>query len=247
MPQFEQFTGKTVLPKVGDGYETATLDLKLRGQFKPGFHVAKDIAAFANHLGGTLLIGAKELNGRIEMYQPLDEAAANDIQKAASEAVRDRCSPRPIVDFVRVRRDDGFVLAVNVWPYIGQPIGVAVKCQKDHDDFGDDAYVFPMRVGIDAIYLLPEQLPMFMLPEVRRVVILLNRIPSGAPIRFRLGTYNEGGTKKDGRMGGVDELGNAVQFNQVEGTQDSRIYPLDQVRTVVKDTYGWFISFLKYE
>jgi hypothetical protein len=62
---------------------------------------------------------------------------------------------------------------VNVWPYVGQVIGVAVKCRREHDDYGDEAYVFPVRVGVDSVYLLPEQLPMFMLPEVRRAAILL--------------------------------------------------------------------------
>jgi len=239
MPMFDPYTEQTVLPAVGDGYERATIDLKLKGQLKPGFEVAKDVAAFANHLGGTLLVGAKELNGCVEMYQPLDEAAASDVQKAASEAVMDRCSPRPIFDFVRIRHGDGFVLAVNVWPYIGQPVGVAVKCLKCHDDFGGRAFVFPMRIGDRSDYLLPEQLPMFMLPEVRRAVILLQRIPVGEALRFRIGnSYPE----KRGKMGSLDEASNAVTFDWVNGGVRER-WPISEVRTVVKNDLGWLVVF----
>jgi hypothetical protein len=235
----------TPLPAIGDGYERATLDLKLRVDAKKGFHAAKDVAAFANHLGGTLLVGAQETNGCVGKYEPLDEPTANASHAAISQAVRDRCSPRPLIDFVRRPHQAGIVLAVNVWPYIGQVIGVAVKCRKEHDGYGDDAYVFPVRVGVDSVYLLPEQLPMFMLPEVRRVVILLQRIPQGEPVRVRIGTYPEGAIF-DASMGDVNELANAVIVFKDSKISNPRIFPLDQVSTVVKDEHGWLIVVRKY-
>jgi hypothetical protein len=157
MPHFEPFLESSVLPPVGSGYERATLDLKGRGGVVSAFHKAKDVAAFANHLGGTLLIGAKETAGVVGEYEPLDESTANSIQKGFSQAVRERCSPRPLVNFARVPCGVGWVLAVNVWPYIGQVVGVRVKADKTADGFGDDAYAFPMRTGVDSSYLLPEQ------------------------------------------------------------------------------------------
>jgi hypothetical protein len=41
---WEPFAEATPLPDGGSGYERATLDLKLEGQAKPGFHMAKDVA-----------------------------------------------------------------------------------------------------------------------------------------------------------------------------------------------------------
>ena len=68
MSLFQPLAETSRLPDVGEGYERATLDLKLKGEVKKGFHLAKDVAAFANHLGGTLLIGAKEKDGRVDFY-----------------------------------------------------------------------------------------------------------------------------------------------------------------------------------
>ena len=100
-----------------------------------------------------------ERNGRVEVYQPLDDAKVSELQKVTSEAVRDRCSPKPSFDFVRRSHAGGWLLAVNVSRYAGQPVGVSVTCKKDHDGYGGRAFVFPVHVGVDTWYLAPEQLP----------------------------------------------------------------------------------------
>ncbi len=262
MPLFNPFTQQTPLPAIGEGYETATLDLKLAGQIAGGFHLAKDVAAFANHQGGTLLMGVGEKNGRVEVYQPLDEAKANELQKATSEAVRNRCSPKPFVDLVRRAHGGGWLLAVNVSPFVGQPVGVAVTCKKEHDDYGGRAYVFPVRTGVDSTYLLPEQLPMFMLPDVRRAAILLNRVPEGARVRVAIGLQGgmPGGRQLYANMGRIDEAENAVTFEEAESVEDQPfllhnvpkdrarlVLPLDQVRTVVREGELWLVSVHAYQ
>lgn len=249
MPRFEPLTDASQLPPIGGGVEHATFDLKAKASTK-GFHLAKDVAAFANHLGGTLLIGVAETNGVVSALTPLTDADANDAQNAISRAVRDRCSPRPLVDFVRLAVPGGGVLAVNVWPYVGQLVGVAVHCDKAKDDFGDDAYVFPMRVGSDSTYLLPEQLPMFMLPEVRRAVILLQAIPKGALVYARChlsfqGSFEEG----DYTIEKIDEAQNAIHLRGANQTTRSPSYPLDHVRTVFwqADRGVWHVSIRSYQ
>ena len=252
MPRFEPFTEATPLPLVGEGYERAVLDLKGRGGVARAFHKAKDVAAFANHLGGTLLIGAKETAGRVGEYEPLDEATVATMQKEFSEAVRDRCSPRPLVDFARIPFGAGFVLAVNVWPYTGQVVGVRVTADKAAEGYGDDAYVFPIRVGVDSSYLLPEQLPMFMLPEVRRAVILLNAIPKDYPVKVCVGRRIAGERHDESEMilDEVDEIENVVSFLPPNGSRGAgqKSYPLDKVNTVFKDPIrGWRIYIHKFD
>jgi hypothetical protein len=252
MPRFEPILESHQLPPVGDGYERAVLDLKGRGGVAHSFHMAKDVAAFANHLGGTLLIGAKEEAGRVGEYDPLNEETTNGVQKKFSEAVRDRCSPRPLVDFARLARDGGFVLAVNVWPYVGQVVGVRVKADKAADAFGDQAYVFPVRVGVDATYLYPEQLPMFMTPEVRRAAILLNSVPKDYAVTVRIGRRVAGEAYEEFSLvvDEVDELANVVSFLPANGSRGAgqRSYPLDKVSTVFKDPIrGWRIYIQKFD
>jgi hypothetical protein len=58
------------------------------------------------------------------------------------------------------------MLALNVWPFPGQPSAVRVSAAGG-DGYGGDAYLYPMRVADGTAYLRPEQLAMFMSPEVR--------------------------------------------------------------------------------
>jgi Putative DNA-binding domain len=242
MPRFEPFTETTSLPAVGDGYERAMLDFKAKGETKSAFHLAKDVAAFANHLGGTLLIGAREEGGRVARYLPLTAQEAKGVQDAVSAAVGNRLSPKPIVDFAQLPVDAGVVLAVNVSPYIGQAIGVRVIADKAKEGFGDDAYVFPVRTLTDTIYLLPGQLSMFMLPAIRRTVILLHSIPRGAAVHVvAIATT---GNREEGFMTieGVDEATNSVHLLPTPPHPDHKnrswqltfpvSYPLDLISSV---------------
>ncbi|HEY5076434.1 MAG TPA: ATP-binding protein [Acidimicrobiia bacterium] len=252
MSRFVPIIDANQLPKPGDGFERAVLDLKSTASPKPGFHHAKDVAAFANHLGGTLLIGAQETDGRVREYAPLSESVVSAIKDAFSQAVRDRFSPRPLIDFARLPMLDGLVLAVSVWPYAGQIVGVAVKCKKDHDGFGEEAHAFPVRVGVDSGYLLPEQLPMFITPDIRRNAILLNAIPKDCPVNVYVGRRNspEGYVENQLVLDEVDELANVVSFLPANGSHGAgqQSFPLDKVNTVFKDPIGgWRVYIHKFD
>ena len=249
MPQFVPYSQSSLLPDEGGDYERATLDLKRSVDPKGGFHIAKDVAAFANHLGGTLLIGVTENRGRVAKYMPLGPADIAETRQAVSNAVRDRLSPKPLVDMAVVPRGDGGIVAVNVWPFIGQPVGVRVTADKEADGHGGDAYVFPLRTMVDSVYLLPEQLPMFMLPALRRTVILLNSIPPGAIVHVI--ALSTSGSREEGhcRITRIDELKNVVKFEplpkQTPGAPHGgwitadKTYPLDLIASVSESIGKW--------
>src|SRR4051812_43949768 len=83
------------------------------------FHKAKDVAAFANHQGGTLLIGAQEVQGLLQSYVGMTAAAAVAVRTAYSQAIEQRCQPPPTVDFEEFPDPADLtkkIVAVNVWP-----------------------------------------------------------------------------------------------------------------------------------
>jgi predicted HTH transcriptional regulator len=104
--------------------------------------LAKDVAAFANADGGVLLIGAYEdtRHGVLGTYKALDAQAVKLARESYSQAVRSFCFPSPIIDSVVVPHGNGSVVAVNVWPFPGQAVGVR---SREHID----AYFFPFRSG----------------------------------------------------------------------------------------------------
>lgn len=69
VPTFIPLAKPLQLPTIGRTIERPVMDWKVKPA-KHSFERAKDVAAFANHLGGTLLIGAHELN---EERRKLDE------------------------------------------------------------------------------------------------------------------------------------------------------------------------------
>ena len=97
------------LPQVGEATERFFLDLK-RAYEKKSFpdskkerfdhrEMAKDVAAFANASGGTIVVGAIEnqATGAVAKYEPLLKKLAKEPSAAFNDATRDRCSPRPVL------------------------------------------------------------------------------------------------------------------------------------------------------
>jgi hypothetical protein len=106
--------------------------MKGAGTNKADFgEMAKDVAAFANAAGGVIVVGVDHQNGAAQRY-PLSLAEANELVELYSQAVRDRCSPRPLIEPCAIDigpepgkpPDERFVVAVNLWPYPDQPVGV---------------------------------------------------------------------------------------------------------------------------
>ena len=150
--------------------------------------MAKDVAAFANAQGGTILVGAVEDRERkhLARYNPLPEPLAAKIVHGYEQSVRDRCRPTPILEIKILSRDGGAVVAVNVWPFPGQPVGARYE---------KEAFMFPLRSGAETVYLQPDQLPMLTLPTIRRVAILLDSIPTTQRDQITLLTPNPAGSR----------------------------------------------------
>ena len=235
------------LPPVLEARETFLLDFKRQGNPEERLEMAKDVAAFANNLGGVILVGATEdrKNGRLGRYQPLPESDSARLARAYDEAIRDRCFPKPFHQTLALPKDGGFVVAVNVWPYPGQPVGVG------HDGGGNaTAFAFPIRSGVNTVYLSPEQLPMFMDAKARRIAILLGSIPPEKKRNLRLRARAAHPTSSPTREARLEwrDLHDVVRENTVRFVdQRSEVHfsiPLDAISHVWQlDSHGnWTIA-----
>jgi hypothetical protein len=184
------------LPAPGAGRESGTYDFK--GAVDPTAgpkrrELAKDVAAFANATGGVILVGAVEdpATGALERYSGMKEDFAERVKAAYDAAVADLCRPQPVADAVRIKAPapfEGFVVAVNVNATPLSPIGV-----RWIDDPKNAAWVFPLRTTTHTTHLSPTELPMLMVPEVRRVAIILDSIPLDERVDIEIVSRGRGG------------------------------------------------------
>jgi predicted HTH transcriptional regulator len=164
------------VPAVGTR-ETQWLDFKARAE-PDDFEAAKDVAAFANGGGGTLLIGVAG-GDSVQKIIGISEPEARDTQQLYELAIRDRCRPAPVVSFEVLRVPSGIVLAVNVHPFPGQIVGVKLK--KGEAKCGakptepEDLFYLPLRVGVHTRGIMPEQVPMFTDARIRRISAVLEQ------------------------------------------------------------------------
>jgi len=128
---------------------------------------------------------------------------------------------------------DGFVVAVNVNPTPLSPVGV-----RWNDDPKSAAWAFPLRTTTHTTYLSPTELPMLMVPEVRRVAILLDAIPDDERGDLEIfGSTQTGQTSQVSRVQllGIDDRMTTVKLawsaHEARQTVVSRI-PLDRVTSV---------------
>lgn len=149
--------------------ETQTIDFK--GAYaKTDRHgeMAKDVAAFANALGGAIVIGASADSAELA-YPGLPKDIAERNAADFEEALARHLSPKPTFErnlFPSPDASSRFVLVVNVQPFADQIVGARV---------GPQVWRFPMRVGVDTNYLEPAMLPLYT-SAVRRNYILLSNI-----------------------------------------------------------------------
>ena len=243
---FRPLVDQTTLPQQGTAIERAMMDWKVKPA-PHAFEKAKDIAAFANHLGGTLLIGAEEDNptGQLKCYVGLTLTEANDVRDSYSKSVAQRCRPLPTYDFVLLEAPNDAtkrVVAINVWSSLNL-IGVKVQANKATEGWGGDVFAYPVRSGTDAIFLQPTELAMYMTPEVRRNAVLLARITAGSPIKVTvLGEGHSFAVNFDS----VEEESNLVKLTPKTGPGTIHL-PLDRISTVYQNEAGeWQLAIQPY-
>lgn len=228
------------LPRVGDAIEHAVLEFKApdndRKYDASTFEMAKDTAAFANHLGGTVIVGAAEQGGYLRTYKGIARAEAARVRTAFCSAVEQRCKPQVTIapgDFACPGDDGRRVVVINVWPSLNL---VGVKAFGGDEPGGaGQPWAFPVRVGTQTKYLEPGELAMYMTPAVRRTVVLLGRIPPQGLIRFK--TTNEHSRVAEYALNEVREADNVAIFTRIGAPARSRLWhvPLDRIRTTYLD------------
>lgn len=245
------------LPQPGTAYETRMFDMKLRQMAGSPYDKAKDVAAFANATGGVILIGALEeqATGHLLRYEPMPEEGAKTLREDYESAVRARCSPIPIIDTRIIQKDAGFVVAVNVWPFPGQVVGVKIR-SDGNDGRQVDAWTYHMRSGTHTITLEPEQTTMLMSPKNRSTAIALSRIPMRVGVHINL-SYQavasvtsmskvERTVHASGELHGYEILENRVHLRVEHPTTSQKVdifIPMDAVESVWqgKDNNEWFM------
>ena len=106
------------LPLIASSWETKNVDFKGSVPNVDGdaaFELAKDVAAFANAAGGSLLHCAHEDKKRraLGRYEPVTQAETAGIVRAYDFAIRDRCFPGISWSDARIALDRGFVVAIK--------------------------------------------------------------------------------------------------------------------------------------
>lgn len=158
--------------------ESGNLDFKQFADPRNSWEHAKDLAAFANMLGGALLIGAAENAGALT-YPGISQSA-KDVQTIYESAAR-MCSPPPVVDPTPIHLGDGrIVVAVNVQASVDVIAAPASFRDAQGNKVQIEGWSYPRRVGSQTGYIAPAELPMFMTRDARRGFLLANRIPPGA-------------------------------------------------------------------
>jgi hypothetical protein len=182
-----------------------------------------------------ILVGACEgKGGKLSKYEWMDARTAQQVADAFSRAIEQKCDPVPDIDPRPLESDNAsgkVVLAVNVAPSL-RLVGVKAEVDRQVDgwDSNDKAFVYPVRTGTVTRFLRASELPMMMTPHVRRVAVLMSRIPVNVRIIFL----------------GVDEEKNVMRYKHTD-TPAERTLPLDGIASVYEgetpdgNRFGWRI------
>jgi len=231
--------------------EGRSLDFKARVDGQEWWELAKDIAAFANHVGGTILVGAAEQPDGAAQFFGIDPGRGAELSTNYEMAARDKCKPRPLVDIEAIALNPGkAVLAVNVEPFPLGPVGAAFYVVgQDGKPASCDAWRFPVRVGKHNIPLQPDQIAMFMEPRIRRIVTLLEQAiaESNPATRMRAWIWTRSSVLSNNvfeiRESSVDVTRNA--FVCVQSSTQLHI-PFDDVEAVWARENGWHVRVSGY-
>lgn len=178
---FKSLTTVSDLPPEGplsdEAREKHDLDFKSFADKASPWEHAKDIAAFANALGGTILVGSSD--------KP--QVAHHGLKSQTSHEVRNiyegaalMCSPPVPIDVVPINFPDGrVVVAVNVPPFPEAMVG-APEYTKDKNGraiVSEHGWRFPVRQASQTDHVQPKELALYMNSDARRAYVRLHAIP----------------------------------------------------------------------
>jgi len=207
--RWEPITPQNVVAKLSGASEHAICDFKARYDFQndptKSFEIAKDVCAFANHLGGTIIVGAQEGKSErlnlIGAFLSLTNPTPSELVKEVDRVIRNLCLPVPVADAVPIelganqvkeilRREASAttIVAINVEPTLSGPIGclACVEHSKACKAAGTvctctgtkvpDAWRFPIRAVEGTDLLRPDQIARRMNVNERRALLDLQPI-----------------------------------------------------------------------
>ncbi|MBK6940909.1 MAG: hypothetical protein IPH13_12035 [Planctomycetes bacterium] len=147
----------------------------------------------------------------------------------------------------RIEVGNGFVIAINVWPFPAQLVGVAAEQATANGHAR--AFAFPVRVLAGTIFATPDQLPMFMEPRIRRISTHLLSIRPEHRNSIVLTTWEPDHPLRRRRWNhvGLDvTLNGIIEANAIGLRLDAHnvIVPADTVRRVWFDSgrNHWFVD-----
>jgi len=235
------------LPAPLSDIEREVMDWKAPGQAKvTSFHKAKDVAAFANHLGGALIIGACEGDGgKLAKWEGMAPTDAGALATEYSNSIGQKCDPVPSIDPIALpcpTNSSKVVLVINV-PASLRLIGVKADVAS-HEAWKDEnkAYVYPMRTGTTTRFLTASELPMFMTPQSRRNAILLHKIPKNARVKIKVALTRY----VEYLFDSVEEERNVVIVRSTNDSVTRTSYPIDGIGSVFESSEGnrdfWYLA-----
>jgi hypothetical protein len=244
--------------------ERTVFDLKRTydlSDLKTVFEIAKDIVAFANNVGGTILVGGVEgsgdKKGRAVHFQTV---ASAPLLEAVQKAIA-MCRPVPVVtpEVIKLTEQDQQIVlgtpapaaapvelvALNVPPMLSTPVGAPV-CDSAGKRV-EHAYRFPIRRIEGTEWLRPEELVFYMNSRERQILLQLEGIPAAERDVVNLWSVspNEGGRelRKQVALVGVDSANLVLTLEKRAGEVTPVVarIPLAFVRAVWRDEQ-WNIS-----
>ena len=128
--------------------------------------IAIDLAAFANTLGGTLLIGVSEKNidGRKVANSLFNVDDFEKIKKSVYTSIVDLMSPHIDIQVAPIKVDDVLIVAINVEPSVNL---VSVSQEKNRH-----YYCFPYRTDFGNKYMAFEEVEKRMMDNKTRAMYL---------------------------------------------------------------------------
>lgn len=274
--RWEPLTSANVIAVLSAATENATLDLKstynTTSDRTAPFEIAKDVCAFANHLGGTIVVGVYEGKGpdcgRVVAFAELVDPSPGDLVKQVDRAIRLYCLPVPVADAIPIRLDaqeaakvlgraaqPSTVVAINVPPMLNTPVGClscASGCKRCKDDgqictcngeLIPDAYRFPMRVIETTRFLRPDELANVMNINERRALIELSNLTENPSINV---WFNSQSGFQRGRtpcsIVSIDPMLMVCVLRLVHFPECKAEVPLRFVRAAWDSSEGWHVA-----
>jgi hypothetical protein len=238
---YERIDDCAKLPEEGSlstrAREKVDLDFKRFADSAKMWEHAKDLAAFANSLGGVILVGAdNESNVAVLKYPGVRGQTVADVVRIY-ELAANLCSPSPVIDCLPLKSTKGVdLVAVNVDPYLDQ----MVASPGGHKTGGmiEGLWKFPIRRGSQTDDIHPKEFAMFMNRQTRRAYLMLTSIPtpnrSTVKVWFPRIDIPKRGVKVTAswelQLGAVPPMSNYCEFSAVD-TVPCRV-PLADVQDV---------------